>query len=119
VRGLTILAGSRDTGRYRTALALAAAQAAAGGGARLYLHEDAVAMLAPPPPADDARYAAAGLPTLAELQEAALGLGVRIVACQSGLALAAIDATSLDPRIETGGMIGMITALDEDRLVIA
>lgn len=118
VRGLAIIVATDDAGRYRTALMLAAAAVAAGGTARLFLNERAVGLLSISA-LRDGELAAAGLPSLAELQDEALSLGVRCIACASGLTLMAIDPASLDPRIETGGMVGIVTSLGEDRLVIA
>ena len=119
MRGLAIIVAGPDVDRYRAALMLAAAQAAAGGDARIFLNERAVDLLAASVPDDDAALSAAGLPTLAQLQDEALGLGVQLIACQSGLAVAAIAAETLDPRIGVGGMVGIVTGLGEDRLVLA
>ena len=119
MRGLTIVVATDAVDRYRAALLLAAAHASAGGAARLFLNERAVGLLAAPAPLEDIDFAGAGLPTLAELQEEALGLDVRLVACQSGLALAGADLAAIDPRIEAGGLVGIVTSLGEDRLVIA
>jgi len=120
LRGLTILVAEPSPARFRTALTLATAQAALGGRARLFLDGGAVALLRPPvEDAADPAYAAAGMPGLADLLGEALAMGVGISACQSGLALVGLDATTLDRRIGFGGMIGMLQTLGEDRLVIA
>lgn len=120
MRGLTIIVAEAAPSRFRVALNLAAAQAALSGQARLFLDGRAVALLRVPLAApDDDGYAAAGLPTIAELFEEALGLGVGIVACQSGLALTGTDAAALDPRIELGGVIGVLQQLGDGRLVMA
>ena len=118
VRGLTIIVATDDTVRYRAALLLAAAHAASGRAARLYFNESAVLLLASAT-LDDSEIDNAGLPTLAELRGEALALGVRLIACQSGLALAGLDATMLDTRIEAGRMVGIVTSLGDDRLVFA
>ncbi len=118
MRGLTIVVAAAEPIRFRTALELAAATAALGGHARLFLQGGAVALLRPPiVDAGDAAHAASGLPTLAALLEEALGLGVEIVACQSGLQLTAIDAGALDGRIGFGGLVSLLGELGEDRLV--
>ena len=118
MRGLTILLAGPDADRLRSALGLAAAQAALGGAARLFLDGAAVALLAPPLAApDDAAHAAAGLPTLAELVDTACTLGVSVTLCQSGLALAGLDATTIDARFATGGLTGLLATIGEDRLV--
>ena len=120
MRGLTIVVAGGEHARLRSALGLAAAQAAAGGAARLFLDSAAVPLLAPPVAApDDRAHRAAGLPILAELVETCLALGSRIVLCQSGLALAGLDAATMDRRFEQGGMVGLLAALGDDRLVVA
>ena len=120
MRGLTIVVAGAERARLRSALGLAAAQAAAGATARLFLDTAAVPLLAPPLEAPcDPNHRAAGQPTLAELVETCLALGARIVLCQSGLALAGLDAVVLDSRFETGGMVGLLAALGDDRLVVA
>ncbi|MDB5689438.1 MAG: hypothetical protein JWL91_1314 [Sphingomonas bacterium] len=120
LRGLTIVVAEASPPRFRTALTLAAAQAALGGRVRLFLDGGAVALLRPPLHDDaDSAYAAAGMPPLAELLHEALGIGVEVSACQSGLALTGTEATMLDPRIGYGGMIGLLQTLDQDRLVLA
>ena len=116
MRGLTILIAGRDPDRLRSALGLAATQAALGGRARLFLDGIAVTLLATPlaEPRDPV-LRAAGLPTLAELVNTALALGVAIILCQSGLALAGL--ADIDERFETGGMAGIMATLDDDRLL--
>lgn len=116
VRGLTIVV-TRPSG-LRAALDLAAANAALDGPTRIFAQGEAVAALAQPMQGPhDEDYRLAGLPTMAELCEEALALGVAIVACQSGLALIGIAASRLDPRIGFGGPIGLLRDLGEDRLV--
>ena len=44
-------------------------------------------------------------------------LGATITLCQSGLALAGIDAASIDQRFHIGGMTGVLAGLGEARLV--
>jgi predicted peroxiredoxin len=119
VRGLTLVLVTADRERFGAALTLACAQAAGGGAATVFLQDGAVAMLRPPiaAPADNAR-AAAGLPGLAATLEEAWGLGVRVIACQSGLALAGLAADALDPRIDYAGPVALLAGLGEDRLVV-
>lgn len=117
MRGLTVVA--IRPGAVRAGLELAAATAALGGRARVFCQGEAVAALAPLRDPHDADHAACGLPTLAELFEEALGLGVEIIACQSGLMLMGVTAELLDPRIGFGGPVGLLQSLGEDRLVTA
>jgi predicted peroxiredoxin len=118
MRGLTILVAAADAERLHAALTYAAAGAASGSAVRVHLHEGAVGLLRPPlaAAADPAR-AAAGLPTLPQILAEALDQGVAITACQSGLALAGLSLTQLDPRLEAQGAVGMLAALGDDRLI--
>lgn len=118
---LLVIATTSDAERLRGALTVACTEAALGGTVRLCLLLDAVALLREPvvAPRDDV-HAANGLPRLVALIDDALDLGVGIIACQSGLALAGIDATDLDPRITTGGpMTALAWTSADDRIVIA
>jgi predicted peroxiredoxin len=118
MRGLTLIVTGRDPERLRAALTLAAAHAALEGRTRLFCQGEAVEPLAPwARVPNDADHQAAGLPTLGQLIEEALGLGVEILACQSGLALMRIPADALDPRIASGGPVSLLQTLGEDRLV--
>ena len=118
MRGLTIVVAEAAPARLRTALLLALAQAALGGRARLFCDGPAVALLRTPITApDDAAQAAAGLPPLAMLVEEALAAEVRILLCQTGLHLAGLAADAFDPRLRFGGMVGLLAALEDDRLV--
>jgi predicted peroxiredoxin len=119
MRGLTMIVAGADPGRLHAALSIAAASAAAGSETRVYFHGAAVALLATPHSPEDGRHRAAGLPTLAEMLQEALGLGVRLICCQSGLALASLSADDLDPRVEIGGLVGLFGALGDDRLAVA
>ena len=114
VRGLTVVV-TKPTG-FRAALELATANAALGGRARVFCQSEAVTALCPLPDTQDDRYAACGLPTMAQLFEDAIGLDVEIIACQSGLALMAVDADALDARVTFGGPVSILQTLAEDRL---
>lgn len=116
--GLVLIVATADAERAHAALSIAAAAQAAGQEVRLYLHEQAVALLYGSERAGDPRRRAAGLPTLGDMVDEVLGLGVTVVACQSGLALCGVDAARLDPRIETGGLIGVMAALGDFRLAV-
>jgi predicted peroxiredoxin len=116
MRGLTIVV-TRPEG-LRAALELAAANAALGARSRVFVQGEAVAGLAQPMRSPhDPDYAAAGLPTLAQLFEEALGLGVEGIACQSGLALMGVTADMLDHRVSFGGPVSVLRDLGEDRLI--
>ena len=119
VRGLTIILASVDPDQLRSVLGLAATVAALGGGARLFLDGPSVRLLATPIAHDrDPDFLAAGLPTLAELVDTAIALGVTIMLCQSGVALVDLGGGRIDSRFQTGGMTGVIASLGDDRLVV-
>ncbi len=117
MRGLTIIVAGADAERLHAALSFAAASAATGAATRVHLHARAVGLLGAPMAAD-ADHAAHGLPTLAQIVDDALALGVAISVCQSGLALAALTADALDPRLSVDGPVGVLTAAGDDRLLV-
>ena len=116
--GLTLIVAGADPRRFHAALSMAAASAAGDTATRVYLHGDAVLLLVPPLHSpDDDRHRMSGLPTLAQVLDESLELGVHVICCQSGLAMAGIAAENLDPRMEVGGLVGLLSALGNDRLV--
>lgn len=118
---LLLIAITGEAERLRGALTLACAEVALGGAVRLFLQLDAVSVLQPPivAPLDDG-HVANGLPRLVGLIDDALDLGVEIVVCQSGLALAGMRADDLDPRISASGPVAMLAEAGPDaRVVIA
>lgn len=117
MRGLTIIAATGDAERFRAALSLACAHAALGGATRLYCHEAAVALLVPGSDPGDAGLAAKGLASRAQLVAEAQESGVMLIACQTGLAAAGIAFEMLPPGVEPGGLVSLLAALGEDRLV--
>lgn len=116
---LNIVVLTQDVERFRGALSLALAHAALGREARLFLQLDAVRLLASSVVAPrDEEYRAAGLPSLKTLLEEAMDAGVAIIACQSGMTLASVNAADLDPRIAAGGPISFLQSIDaSDRLL--
>lgn len=119
VPGLNIIVLTEDAERFRGALMLALTHKAAGGEARLFLQLDAARLLATRLAApQDASHRAAGLPDLADLLDDALDNGVALIACQTGLALAALPADTLDLRVETGGLLSFLSGVaPTDRLL--
>ena len=117
---LALILLTDDAERLRGALVLAMAHGALGGEARLFLQLDAVRMLSPNRSGPlDADHRAAGLPSLAALIEDALSSGVAITACQTGLALANLDAEAIDSRIAIGGTVSFLQGISpDDRLLI-
>ncbi len=104
MRGLTILVATADPERFHAALSFAAAQAALGGRSRVHLHGPAAALL------DTAE------PDLIALRAEAIALGVEFSACQTGLS--GRQPAELPPGIEAEGPIGLLSRLEDDRLVV-
>ncbi|WP_298016201.1 DsrE family protein [uncultured Parasphingopyxis sp.] len=118
MRGLTILLTSDDAERLFSALSIAAANAAAGGAARIFCEGLAVRTLIEGTTAtQDQPRKAAGLPTLSQLREEAAALGVVLIACQGGMALAGLTIGRLGPDVEAGGLTSVMTSLGDDRLI--
>ncbi|ANI77514.1 MULTISPECIES: DsrE family protein [Sphingobium] len=121
MRELRIIVATADAERLRGALVLASAQAALGGRASIFLQLDAVALLAPTFEAPrDAAHGEAGLPTLRQLIAEASGLGVALLACQSGMALHGIGAQDLPDDIAVSGPIAFLQETGKEaRLIFA
>lgn len=119
MKGLTIVVADVSSERFRCGLNLALAQAALGGGARVFLDGEAVSIIREPIAGwEDAAHEDAGLPTLPALYADALDAGVRIILCQSGMAMTGAQARDFDARVEAGGMVSLLQTLGEDRLVV-
>lgn len=114
-RPLAVIVATDDAERMRAALLLARCEIALGGSARLFAQGRAVRLLTQgEEQREDASWIAAGEAALAELLSEALDDGVELVACQSGLALAAVSAQQLEPRIAIGGMIGFLADVPQE-----
>ncbi len=112
MRRLTIIVAGGDPARLRSALEVAAAQAALDRPARLFLQGDAAILLR----SDDVR---AGLPSLRQMLDEALALGVEVTVCQSGLALGGMTAAELPAGVETGGLVELMASAGDDQLLMA
>lgn len=101
VRGLAVIVAEAGP-RLATAFALAASAAALGRDVAMLFDGPSVAALTVP----DERLATA------------LDLGVRVVACQSGLADTALAATALPPGVVAGGMVSFLAAAGDAQIVV-
>ena len=117
--GLTIIVAGADNERFHAALSLAAANAALGQRTRLFLQGEAVSLLAAPQRTPDEHYRKHGIPSCEELLDEALGIGVEVSACQSGLALAGLSADALPHRVGTGGLVELLASRGDDQLIMA
>lgn len=120
MRSLKIVILTPDRERFRGALTLAAAQAALGAEVTIFCQLEAAALLRQPFTApNDAAHQAKGLPTLDDLMSDAAGLGVRFIACQSGMELCGMKAKDLSPHSSTGGPVSFLQSVEDgDRLLI-
>jgi len=118
--GLTIMLIATDQARARAALTLAIAHAATGQPTRLFAHERAVRHFAdlPDGDADADALAASGLPNLRQLHGMARETSVALIACQTGMALEELTIADLAAGVEAGGLISLLSALNDDRLVV-
>ena len=121
MRALRIVVATADAERLRGALVLAAAQAALGGETAIFLQLGAVRLLRAPISApEDEAHVAAGLPSMAALLAEAVALGVNVLACQSGLALAGLEASDLPRGVEVSGPVSFLQGTeDQARLLLA
>lgn len=115
MRGLTLIVATGDAERFRAALTIASAHAALGGRTRVYCHEASVELLARTDE-DVTTLHAKGLPDRATLIATAVESGVAITACQTGLALAGLVESDLPAGVETGGLVGLLATIGDDRL---
>ncbi len=116
MKRLAIILADDNPERLRTALVLASAHAALQGNTRLFFQGAAVAMLKVPiADPDGIRQSATGLPTIGQLFEEAIKLGVSLTCCQSSMALLDLVSADFDGRIEWGGMIGFLSMIEPGR----
>lgn len=99
---LTILVVTADPVRARAATMVALSAAALGERVQMFFHDDAVRLLVG---------TAAG-----DLTEA-LSAGVRIIACQTGLAANKLPFAALPDGCEAGGLVSVLASARDDRLL--
>jgi len=117
--GLTLIILTADSLRFHGAITMAAAHAATGGKTRIHCHAPALPLLIPPHAAPtDAIHRKNGVPTLAQIIEDALSLGVSFTYCQTGLPLNGLVASQLMADCEASGPIALFGDLDDDRLIM-
>lgn len=59
----------------------------------------------------DSMICALGVAGLAELREACIEMGVRLIACEAGLRMAGLDASGLLDRVEVAGIVTFFGAV--------
>jgi len=117
MQGLTIIVASDDEARFHSALSVGAANCALGKRTRIFLQGEAAALLSTREVAG--RTPPSGMPSLFELIEEAMAVGVEIIVCQSGLALAGMSAQRLPAGITTGGLMELLANRGDDQLLMA
>lgn len=118
--GLLLLSGRHDRAHY--AFVLAAGAAALGRSVVLFASNRGCLGLARDwsgldDAARDARVRAAGVAGLDELREAAIELGVRLLACEAGLRAEAIDPAALLPGVEIAGVATFLAAVGGGQII--
>lgn len=111
--GILLISGGHERAHY--ALMLAAGAAAMGRPVVLFAtnagcHALAADWSAMAGAAQDAAVIAAGVAGFGALREAAVELGVRLMACDSGLRLAGMEAARLMPGVEVAGIPTFLSA---------
>jgi predicted peroxiredoxin len=104
MRRLTIIVASDDPKRLTAALEIAAAAAALDQPVRMFFQREGVRAFVGSPD-----------PLLAE----AMALGVTMIACQTGLADTALDASALSEGVQVGGLVSLLADAGDDRLLMA
>ncbi len=116
---LNIIVAGDDSARLYAALETAMAQAALGRRVRLFLQGEAVGLLrAPITHVGDAARVAAGQPDLAWLVNEAGEMGVSLMVCQSGLALAAMTLADCDAIVQAAGLVGFLSSVDPGDMLV-
>jgi predicted peroxiredoxin len=117
--GLTLIVATADPERFHAALSLAAANAALGERSRIFLQGEAAGLLRDASSPADHERSRHGVPTVVQLLDEARGLGVEIIACQSGLALCGLSAEALPEGVTTAGLVQILSTRGDDQLVFA
>lgn len=118
--GIVLVSGTHERAHF--AFVLAAGAAAVGRAVVLFAtNRGCLALLADPSGLDgagrDETVRARGVAGLAELREAAVELGVRLLACDAGLRAEAIPAADLMPGVEVAGVPTFLEAARGGQLV--
>jgi peroxiredoxin family protein len=65
----------------------------------------------------DRRVTESGVAGLADLREACIELGVRLIACEAGLRAEGLDAVRLLPQVEVAGIATFLSAVGDGQIV--
>lgn len=120
MRGLVIIwEGVETTSRIQLMFEMALVHRALGGAVTLFVSTGALPQFERDSrPIKRPSPNPSGPELCALLRNEALEAGVRIIVCQSGLAHHKINIEKLDPRVEAGGLTGIMQGSGDDRLVV-
>jgi peroxiredoxin family protein len=112
--GILLLSGTHERAHY--AFVLAAAAAATGRPVVLFATNEGCRALcrdwsALDESGRDAGLRARGLAGIGELRDAAVEFGTRLIACEMGMRIAAIERESLSDGVEVGGVATFLSAV--------
>jgi peroxiredoxin family protein len=118
--GILLISGTHERAHY--AFVLAAGAASVGRQVVLFATNDGCKALADDwseltGSGRDAVMRARGVAGLGELREAARELGVRRIACESGLRLAALPASALQEGVEVAGVVTFLDAVANGQII--
>ncbi len=118
--GILLIAGTHERAHY--AFVMAAGAAAIGREVVLFATNDGCRALLTDwrslaDPERDAAVRAAGVAGLDELRAAAIELGVRLIACDSGLRMAGLDGAALVEGASVAGVPAFLSALGGGAIV--
>ena len=118
--GILLISGSHERAHY--AFVMATSAAAMGRRVVLFATNDGCRALLDDwsglaGSGRDAAVRARGVAGLGELRDAARELGVRLLACDAGLRLAAIDPAALAPGVEVAGVTTFLEAVAGGQMV--
>ena len=111
--GILLISGTHERAHY--AFVLAAGAAALGRRVVLFATNEGCQALctdwsALQESGRDANLRLHGVAGIGELRESAVALGVRLIACESGMRVAALDAVRLLPGVEVAGVASFLEA---------
>lgn len=118
--GILLISGTHERAHY--AFVLATGAASVGRSVVLFATNDGCRALAEDwselaGSGRDAAMRARGVAGLGELREAASELGVRRIACESGLRLTALPASALAAGVEVAGVVTFLDAVSDGQIV--
>ena len=115
--GILLISGGHERTHY--AFMLAAGAAAIGRDVVIFATNDGCHGLTDAASAGlrEAEIETAGVPGIAILREACAELGVRLIACESGLRMAGIDPAMLSEGVEVAGITSFLAAVGTGQII--